>query len=478
MTLRKRYVVFARSGAHILSGESKSHMMIVDNSLKDMGVHFISEAESSDDKVAFLTEEQAETIRGLGDVLIEEDLQCHLLKDPVLNPFNPLRFLGSNPLTIQTVDKATSHPVPFVTVYLFVDWQARSGYKITTDANGRAVLDIAPSHKTFELTVAYPKMNYWNKFMENVAATFMLKIELQQLTVDNTARWGIELTRTPAGRGKGVRVGVIDSGIWRDHPNLKPTGGCNFISEEPADEWWNDEDGHGTHVAGVISAGLASTGGIDGYAPDAEVLAYRVFGGPDGGGHYSTISKAIQQAINDKCDIINLSLGGSRSNAMRAKLEAAAQSGILCVAAAGNSGGNVEYPAAFDEVLAVSALGKFGIYPSDSLHVREQSSRISRDNTLYAARFTCYGKDVELTAPGVAVLSTIPPDGFAAWNGTSMACPHIVGLAAALLSGRSDILNLPRDDARAEAIKQMILQCAQDIGLPAEYQGCGLPQVP
>jgi subtilisin family serine protease len=444
-----------------------------------MRVPFISESEEADDKIAFLTdEEQVEIITRTDGIIVEEDLQCHRAKDPVLEPFNLLRFPSGTSLTILTLDQDTSNPIPFVTVYLFSDWQARSGYKATTDLNGRAVINISSSHRAFEIIAAYPKTNYWNKFVKDISAHSVVKIELRKLDVDNSTPWGIELTQTPNSTGNNVRVAVIDSGIWRDHPNLDPTNGRNFIDNEPDHEWWNDEDGHGTHVAGVIAARRMATHGFNGYAPNAEVFAYRVFGGPDGGGYFSTINKAIQRAIDDQCDIVCMSLGGPRSASMRAKLEAATLNGVLCIAAAGNSGNGVEYPAAFDETLAVSALGKFGAYPDDSLHTMQESSLTSKDDNLYAAKFTCHGQDVSLVAPGVAVPSTVPEAGFAAWDGTSMACPHIVGLTAALLSGDSAVQNMPRDDNRTEAIKQLILQAVKDIGLPIEYQGNGLPQIP
>ena len=291
-------------------------------------------------------------------------------------------------------------------------------------------------------------------------------------------QWSFQLTRRPIGTGLGVRVGIIDTGACKNHPNLSVHAGRNLILGESVDDWWNDISGHGTHVTGIIKARPTDHCYYRGYAPDADVFVYRVFGGADGDGYGSTINKAIRQAIADQCDIINFSLGFEKPmESTRIKLEAARMSGVCSVAAAGNHGKSVEYPAAFSETLAVTAIVRFGTYPGDSLHCMYETSLLSTDGQLYVPKFSCHGPEIALAAPGVGVVSTVPDDGFAAMDGTSMACPHIAGIAAALLSEDVTTLVSTRDIIRAEAIEQLVMSTAVDVGFPSSVQGAGVPQL-
>jgi subtilisin len=478
--VRTRYVVSAKSGVDILSGRYRAEMSEVYDLLLSMGVPSDSQEKTSDDKVVYLTEEEASELNELSGIIAEPDLQCELLTDPLISGrCKKLVTLSGSGLDIKTVDAGAGHVVPNVKVYVFTDWQSQSCSEVITDAKGHATLPVNSTQ--IDKIAAYPQKNYWNKIIDvnKVSGLTRLKITLERLICNQNRRcWGIDVTSTPTGTGKGVRVGVIDTGVYRGHPNLNVTGGASFVNEVGT-EWWKDEDGHGTHVTGVINARGTYAMGFDGYAPDSEMFMYRVFGGKDGGGYFSQVNQAIRQAIEDKCDILNLSLGiDTGSSSMRAKIESASEQGMLCVAAAGNSASKVMYPAAFDEVIAVSALGMFGKYPRDSLHALHQTSLLSSDGKFYAAEFTCFGSEISFIAPGVAILSTVPPDGYAAWNGTSMASPHVVGFAAASLSIRMDILNMPRDGARTQCIRDLIVKQASDIGMDLAYQGHGLPQVP
>ena len=96
---------------------------------------------------------------------------------------------------------------------------------------------------------------------------------------------------------------------------------------------------------------------------------------------------------------------------------------------------------------------------------------------LFAAGFTCRGPEIDFCAPGVAVISTVPPNGYAAWDGTSMACPHVAGFAARLLQERQEIRDMPRTAARVTALVEAMRALAVDVGLPTELQGAGMPRL-
>ncbi len=192
--------------------------------------------------------------------------------------------------------------------------------------------------------------------------------------------------------GQGIRVAVLDTGIDQGHEDI-PTlsGGYNSTGDESY--WGTDINGHGTHVAGIISAQNNAIG-VLGVSPAVDLYAVKVLDN-SGSGSISTIMDGIQWAIENDIDIINMSLGTYEySNALELLCNAAYDSGILLIAAAGNSGtssgteANINYPALFDSVMAVTA--------SDQMNSR--------------AYFSSTGIQAEVMAPGVNILSTIPDD--------------------------------------------------------------------
>ncbi len=270
-----------------------------------------------------------------------------------------------------------------------------------------------------------------------------------------------------------VRVAVIDSGIDGSHPDLDPEGGRDFgDSADPDTTWTNDGSGHGTHVTGMVSGVDNAFGIVGGTAPGVKVFANRVF--PQA--RISKLIKAIDWCIDNQIDVVNMSLGGKGSDqGFEDALLDARDAGILCIAATGNSASGVMYPAKYETVLAVAALGKLGSFPADSAHASRISDKAVGD--YFAASFTCFGPEVDVCAPGVAIISTIPGDSYAAWDGTSMACPHVAGFAARLLQEKDALRNMPRTADRANALFQAIKESCSDLGLPAEYQGAGLPSL-
>jgi subtilisin family serine protease len=157
----------------------------------------------------------------------------------------------------------------------------------------------------------------------------------------------------------------------------------------------------------------------------------------------------------------------------------ARQSGMVVVVAAGNSGGPVQFPARLPTALCVSALGQAGTFPPDTYHAQtvppSQPGVISGAGGLFAPKFTCRGPEVRLCGPGVAIISSVPGGGMAAWDGTSMGAPHITGLAALVAAHHPAVAGAPRNAARADQVLQMVLSLAQPVGLDAQVAGAGVP---
>ncbi len=275
--------------------------------------------------------------------------------------------------------------------------------------------------------------------------------ELRQMVIENqpsvqseTVPAGVHQIKAPdawgCSRGKAIKVGICDTGIDFNHPDLKPNYrfGTSFVPDESTAM---DHNGHGTHCAGTVAAAINGSG-VVGVAPEAYLYAIKVLS-KTGRGNWSWLIAGIDWAINKKgLNILSMSLGGAGApNALKNMCDAAWQKGVLLIAAAGNDAGPVGFPAKYDSVLAVSAI----------------------DNANSLAWFSNHGPEVELCAPGVDVLSTTPGGGYRKLNGTSMACPHVSGAAAVawgahryadnktirrLLAWRADNLGTPGRDPK------------------------------
>ncbi|MDO8473254.1 MAG: S8 family peptidase [Dehalococcoidia bacterium] len=262
---------------------------------------------------------------------------------------------------------------------------------------------------------------------------------------------------TGADAGSGVKVAIIDTGIDLAHPDLSANiaGGYNVITAGATPP--QDDNGHGTHVAGIIAAS-DNTLGVIGVAPQASLYAVKVLD-RTGSGYYSDIVTGLQWAVTNHMQVVNMSLGGSMDDpALHAAVIAANNAGIVIVAAAGNSGptpNSVGYPGAYPEVIAVSAV----------------------DSTNTVAYFSSNGPQVQLAAPGVAVLSTYWSAGtstYATLSGTSMATPHVAGIAALVIN--SGVRDTNGDGLINDEVKTRLDSTSTDLGSPGRdnYYGFGL----
>jgi len=226
------------------------------------------------------------------------------------------------------------------------------------------------------------------------------------------SQWGPQKVEAPAAwdtttGSNTVRIAVLDTGISQSHPDLagKVVAAQNFTDSPTAE----DLHGHGTHVAGTAAAVTNNAVGVAGMDWNARLMNGKVLG-DNGSGYYSWVASGITWAADNGAKVINMSLGGpSGSSTLQLAVDYAWSRGVVLACAAGNSGTtSPSYPAYYTNCIAVGATTQ-----SDS-----------------RASFSNYGTWVDVGAPGVSILSTVPGGGYQSWSGTSMASPHVAGLAA------------------------------------------------
>ena len=259
--------------------------------------------------------------------------------------------------------------------------------------------------------------------------------------------WGVDRIDADqawdASTGTGVKVAVIDTGIDKDHPDLASNikGGVNYVPSgiKVNPDKWDDDNGHGTHCAGIIAA-VDNTEGVIGVAKETDLYGVKVLD-RRGSGYLSDVIAGIQWAIDNDMDVISMSLGsGSDSQSLEDACDSAWDAGIVVVASAGNEGdGDIStneysYPAAYSSVIAVAAT----------------------DSTDAVPDWSNSGSYVELAAPGESIYSTYKGGVYATMSGTSMACPHVAGTAALVIASDSSLTN-------AE-VRQQLIDTAEDLG--------------
>jgi len=272
---------------------------------------------------------------------------------------------------------------------------------------------------------------------------------------------GVDMIQAPKvwekTKGKGVTIAILDTGCDMTHPDLKERviGGRNFTRDDKGiKEVYRDYNGHGTHVAGTMAA-TVNQKGVVGVAPEANLLIVKVLD-RNGSGQYEWIINGIYYAIEQKVDIISMSLGGPEDvPELHEAIQKAVENNILVVCAAGNEGDGQDstdefgYPGSYNEVISVGAI-----------NLERQISDFTNSNN-----------EVDLVAPGENILSTYLKGKYAKLSGTSMATPHVSGALALLkaLTFESFERELTETELYAQLIKRTV-----PLGNSPKIEGNGM----
>ena len=427
------------------------------------------------------------------DVIIEPEI---LHYPNVLSPFGfPLKSGSSS----STLNAGTGQTLK---LKVTGNGNALKGAKVTLLLNGFGGMDNDITEEsnhhgnvTFQFSsfwtpsaaIASPADAFW--------ATVLLSpvtggvIDCQLLPTNGPTEWWhnqVGITNYAKTRGSGIKVGVIDSGVG-------PNPSLDHVTDIGSFVGFHDPNGgadvgsHGSHVTGTIGAKPTQPGDYAGVAPGANLFSARVFPNDVQGAANDDIVRAIDSLSKDhSVDLINMSLGAKTgSQIIRDAIIDALERGTVCICAAGNSNGPVEFPAAFTESMAISALGLLGWGPPGSLasfRVPQVPDKFGNNN-LFLANFSCFGQNIDCAGPGVGIIATVPDrhgntNSYGSMGGTSMASPVVCGASAAILSKNADYKSMPRDETRAQMAKELIKQSCTSVGLKTEYEGAGVPKVP
>jgi subtilisin family serine protease len=354
-----------------------------------------------------------------------------------------------------------------------------------TSPLGETIFNFSPVWTPTAL-IADPAGGFWSVVVRGPEDG--MTVNVPPLPLDGPLAWWhrvLGISNPDPTRGSQIKVGVIDSGVGPHGFLAHVTSVGSFIDGTFDPGGGGDSDSHGSHVCGTIGARPVNGPDFMGIAPGVDLFCARVFP-PGRGANQGDIADAIDSLSKDhQVDLINLSLGApSPSQIERDAIRDALERGTLCVCAAANSAGPVEFPAAFPESVAVSALGLEGWGPDGTVASTRQPLEREKfgSSRMFLANFSCFGPEIDCCAPGVGIISTLPerhglPTPYGSKDGTSMASPAACGALAAILSATPDYRALPRDVGRAERARALLKASCEDVGMEVRFQGRGMPRI-
>ncbi|MGA7808426.1 S8 family serine peptidase [Bradyrhizobium sp.] len=368
-------------------------------------------------------------------------------------------------------------PVEQAEVRLFGEQAAAVGL---TGSDGRVELSL---HGELPETVTEmfirPRSGHWGLWQRrpDLAANAVNSFTLKSLSLPDVVDWGgaaMRFDRLPSQcRGAGIKIALIDSGAATSHRQLSGIDHGVDIRGPGGRSWSSDAMGHGTPCAGLIGALQETAHSIRGYAPDSELHVCKL----PADARCSDLIAALDYCLLNGVDVACLGFGCERGSALvEQRIAVAKQLGVSLIAAAGNSAGAVLFPACSPHVMAVGAVGQAGSHPEDSPEAALAASATALGGGLFVPLFSSRGPELDLCAPGVAVIACQAADGYAVYDGTSLAAAHVAALAALILAEHGDFKGsfARRDVQRVERLFQILKDTAHRVGHPW-LTGAGLP---
>lgn len=449
---------------------------------------------SQDIIVARIEEGKAETLRAAGQpqIIIERDAPLSFtdgasatsaIAGSIASPFSAagtevaLRIVGER-----------DQPLPRAVVVVY-----GPGFPVqaVTDDSGTVRITLFGGQADAVRAIyVKPAANHWERLIPapelNQSGATTIKLRSLAETFpgfpnERLVGWGQRLMRweQAAGRltGAGIRIGLIGSGCDNSHPGLRRvTSGKDFTDRHSDNAWTDDAIAYGTHAAGLIGGVAGSGQPIAGFAPEAELHAFKVLPG----GHLSNLLAALDECIARELDAVCIGVGCEESSELlQQKLQEVQHRGCACIVAAGNFGGPaLVVPAGFQTVFAVGAVGKLREFPMDTWHAQAVIPQLIGNEGVFPAAFSAVGPQIAVSAPGVAVVSTVP-GGYAALDGTLPAAAHVTGLAALVLA-HHPLFQGPlkvRSDQRVSALFGLVRASAVPYFADALRGGAGVPDL-
>jgi subtilisin family serine protease len=379
-------------------------------------------------------------------------------------------------VTIQALS-ASGEPVAGAAVQLVGEQATAQGL---TGNDGKAELDLfGELPETITDLFITARSAHWGlwRYRPELRSDTVNSFALQSLSLPKALDWGgraMRFDQLPAEcRGAGIKIALIDSGVATSHKQLTGINHGIDIGGGEKRSWSQDDIGHGTPCAGIISAAADSAHGIRGHAPDSELHVCRL----PADARCSDLITALDYCLQTGIDAACLGFGCERGSAIvEQRIAAAKQRGVGLIAAAGNSAGPVLFPASSPHVMAVGAIGQLGSYPDDSPQAAEAAAAVTVAHGLFVPPFACRGPELDVCAPAVAVIACQSPDDYGVCDGTSLATAQVTALAALILAHHGDFKGgfARRDFQRVERLFQILKATAQPIGHPWQT-GAGLP---